>query len=277
MKQYSLEKLDNIDIRIKEILNEKFIDITTSDINIDEKIKLLDDLLNKIHNTRKMINEIKISKDEQIRKYIRNTLPPEILNINILTYKALLMYFRDSFINKKIKLQFRKYEKENKISSEKLRKVFITEEIPLKVYLNNFPHLIGIKRDFLGNSNLTIEYILYEYKLIDDFVNDSTNTDIEKLETFSWIISTLYNPSWIIKKKGIIAENFEADLVFIKSIFYPKNYSKQKKYFYHIVGLDYIKEENFFIIKSQFPIKNKSILKKKFDLEDYEALLFKKY
>jgi hypothetical protein len=146
----------------------------------------------------------------------------------------------------------------------------------LKVYLHNFPHLIGISKNFLGNTNNVIEHIMYDYKLIDDFYNDSqyAKTDLEKLEVFSWIIPTLYNPSWIIDgRTGILAENFNSDIVFIKWIYYPTNYKKNKKYSYHVVGLDYIEKENFFIIKSQFPVKTKNALKKKFSFKE-ESLLF---
>jgi len=111
----------------------------------------------------------------------------------------------------------------------------------------------------------------------DDFKkNNETKTDLEKLQTFSWILSTLYNPFWIIEgKNGIKATNFSADLVFIKRIFYYKYTPKDKRYFnYHIVGLDYIEKNTKFIIKSQFPIKTYKNLTNKFDLK--ENVVFKR-
>lgn len=267
---------DELDSNIKSFLEKELNKIKNlGDISAIEEIVLLDNLLNKISKTREIINETKILKDNKIREYIKNSLPPRILDINLLTYKSLLFYFRDSFINKKIKLNYEKYEEKNNIKDSKIKEFFPTGETALKIYLNNFPHLIGIKNNLFGNSNKTIEYIFYEHKLIDDFLNDNSNTDIEKLETFSWIISTLYNPTWIINKKNILAKNFKSDLVFIKSIYYDENYSGRKKYYYHIVGLNYLKKDNCFIIKSQFPIKNKPILKRKFDLENNEGLVFK--
>jgi len=268
-----IHKSDKI---ISLLLERKFNNIIISNLDEINKIQLLDNLLNQISNSRKIINKIKVTKDGKIKNYIRNTLPPRILNINILTYKALLMYFRDTFINNTISLKYEKYKEKNKLNNKELQHFFPTKETFIKVYLNNFPHLIGIKKDFLGNSNKVIEYIIYEHELIDDFIKDGTNTDIEKLETFSWIISTLYNPTWIINEKAIKAPNFKSDIVFIKRIFYPHNF-KQRKYYYHIVGLSFIKDkENFFVIKSQFPIKNKTIFERKFDLNRSDGLIFKR-
>ena len=225
-----------------------------------------------------MINSIKKEKDTLIREYIYNTKPPKTLTLNLLTYKALLMYFRTSFINKKVILKFDKYKERNSLDNTKLEQFFPGKETLIKVYLTNFPHLIGINKDIFNNSSDSIiEHILYEFKLTDDFHTDSNTakTDLEKLQTFSWIISTLYNPTWIVEESSIIADNFKSDIVFIKSIFYPKNYNGERKYFYHLVGLNYIEKEKFFIIKSQFPLKNKRNLLNKFDLRK-ENLLFKR-
>ena len=241
------------------------------------KLSYLDIILDKVKNTRKIINEIKKEKDGLIKDYISKTKPPNVLGIHKLTYKALLMYFRDTFINSKIELDFTIYKRDNKLDSSKLKEFFPQDKIPLKVYLTNFPHLIGIKREFLGNANKVIEYILYDYELIDDFLKDGAETDIEKLETFSWIKKTLYIPSYIVSKDSIIAENFNSDLVFIKKILYPENYKKRKKYSYHIVGLEYIsrEEEKYFVIKSQFPLKSRKTLCKKINLKDKDNILFK--
>jgi len=245
--------------------------------NQHQEIILLDNLLEKIKDTRKIINKIKKEKDQLIKDYISNTKPPNILGIHKLTYKALLMYFRNTFINHKIELDFSIYERDNKLDSSKLKKFFPQNKMPLKVYLTNFPHLIGIKRDFLGNANKVIEHILYDFELIDDFSKDGAETDIEKLEAFSWIKTTLYTPSFIVNKKSIIAENFSSDLVFIKKILYPTDYNKERKYSYHIVGLEYIEleKEKYFIIKSQFPLQSRRTLIRKIDLENEDNLLFK--
>jgi hypothetical protein len=243
----------------------------------DQEIILLDNLLEKIKDTRQIINKIKKEKDQLIKDYISNTKPPNVLEIHKLTYKAFLMHFRNTFINHKIELDFSIYEKDNKLDSSKLKKFFPQNKMPLKVYLTNFPHLIGIKKNFLGSANKVIEYILYDFELIDDFLKDGTETDIKKLETFSWIKTTLYTPSFIVNKKSIIAENFSSDLVFIKKILYPKNYNKKRKYSYHLVGLEYIEreEEKYFVIKSQFPLKSRDNLIKKIDLENEDNILFK--
>jgi len=246
--------------------------------NQHQKIILQDKLLEKVKETREIINYIKKEKDKLIKKYISNTKPPKILGIHKLTYKALLMYFRDTFINNKIELDFCIYKKDNKLDNSKLEEIFYPYyKIPLKVYLTNFPHLIGIKKNFLGSSNKVIEYILYDYELIDDFLKDGSQTDKEKLETFSWIKKTLYTPSYIINKNSINAQNFTSDLVFIKKILYPDDFTQRRIYSYHIVGLDYIKhhKERYFVIKSQFPVKSKKTLLKKFDLNNEENILFK--
>ena len=269
-------KIHKLDIEISDFLKTSFNNYNKL-FGVD-KIAKLDSLLNCVENTRYIINKIKKIKDEEIKYYIFNVRPPETLNKTLLTYKALLMYFRNSFIEKKISLNITKYIDKNKINNNNLKKFFPLSDMKIKVYLNNFPHLIGIRKGTFGESSKdVIEHILYEHKLIDDFDNDNATTDIAKLESFSWIISTLYNPSWIINKNGIKAENFQADLVFIKSIYYSKDYKGVRKYNYHIVGLDLKIRDNecFFVIKSQFPIKSKSILEKKFDLKKNSSLLFK--
>jgi len=263
--------------KLSLLLKGEFNKVKRKNKNQHQKIIYLDNILDKVKNTRKIINEIKKEKDGLIKDYISKTKPPNVLGIHKLTYKALLMYFRDTFINSKIELDFTIYKQDNKLDNSKLKEFFPQDKMPLKVYLTNFPHLIGIKRNFLGSANKVIEYILYDYELIDDFLKDGAETDIEKLETFSWIKKTLYTPSYIVNKDSIVAENFSSDLVFIKKIFYPQNYTKRRKYSYHIVGLEYIncEEEKYFIIKSQFPLKSRKTLLKKINLEDTNNLLFK--
>ncbi len=274
-----MRKIRQCNKKIADYLKGQYSEITNASCFSDVvKIKKLDSLLDSIKETRGVVNSIKKEKDYLIQQYILDTRPPTSLDINLLTYKALLMYFRNSFITRKIYLDFDKYEQNNELESEDLREFFPSKKTFIKVYLTNFPHLIGIKKDYFGSSNSIIEHILYEHELTDDFIRDATimNTDLEKLETFSWIFSTLYNPTYILNKSGIIADNFQSDIVFIKNIFYPPKWDKEKKYYYHIVGLDYKEEneENFFIIKSQFPVKTKRNLEKKFNLKDKNSIIY---
>ncbi|RXK05388.1 hypothetical protein [Halarcobacter bivalviorum] len=260
---------ENIDLdscSLKELTEN-----TTKD-EIKNTIKYYNEFLDHLDIPRRKMNEIKKDKDKYVKKYIFDTKLINKLDINLLNYKALFFYFKEKFIDKKFTLR----KDEMKIDKSQLRKdlkdtFFNTyfdsdSEMKFKVYHNNFPHLIGIRKpkDSKGNvenhKNVSefMEDIYYDTKLIDDFVEHKV--DSHKLKSFAWIRATLKYPTYIIKGDSIDYQksNFMSDLVFIKRL------PAEVGYTVHIVGVG--KEKNFYSIMSQFPIKTENEFKKKFDI-----------
>jgi len=171
-------QLEILRIKFEECLNQSN-DLLT--------IQALDELLHEANDFRMVLNEIKKHKDILIKDYIKDSKPPKILDINLLTYKALLFAFKDMFLNKTFKIKMDTIlDKSNKEKTKLDKLKDITGNlIKIQVYEQHFPHLIGIRKP--ENDNYFIKNFLmdicYEYPIIDDFIN--TNADIQKLETFS--------------------------------------------------------------------------------------------
>jgi hypothetical protein len=251
--------IENINIDLDSFEHKQII----KDENIENLIIHYDEFLDKLSIPRAKINELKKAKDKIVKEYIYETKAPKTLDINLLNYKALLFYFKDSFMKKTLTLKYEHYK--NDISKlqpskkESLKIYFIEDKVSIKLLHNNFPHLIGIKKPSNTiNHNYIDEFlddIFYETKLLEDY--QSHKGDINKIKTFSWIYTTLRNPTYIVENDAIKKEksNFESDLVFIRKIFHNDSYD------FHIVGLSKIEHQNY-VIKSQFPIKENELYKK---------------
>ena len=233
-------------------------------IDITKEILKYNKLLDKYSIERREINNLKKIKDKLVKEYIFNTKAPQLLSLELLNYKALLFYFKDSFIKKSLKLQYKNYSDKNDLSSlqnikkDNLKSLFNLGDINIKSTYDNFPHLIGIKN--IENSKNFIddflEDIFYETKLLEDFREH--RGDENKIKTFSWIYSTIQNPTMILERDAIKSNSkFRSDLIFVRKIFNSKEYK------YHIVGLG--RFGNDYVIKSQFPINRKLDFYNKFN------------
>ena len=236
--------------------------------SIEVVIKHYDDFLEKLAIPRTKINELKKAKDKFIKLYILDTKAPKTLDIHLLNYKALLFYFKDSFIKKPLSLKLEHYKNDKSELRSSKRDVFesyfVNEKITIKVDFNNFPHLIGIKKT-AGNANDYIdeflEDIFYETKLLEDY--KAHKGDIHKIKTFSWIFATLQNPIYIFDHDAIKKNttNFRSDLIFVRKI------KGNPEYHWHILGLKKREAEGTsFVINSQFPIASDNEFYKKFDI-----------
>lgn len=227
--------------------------------NVEDKIKFYDDLLEKLTIPRAKINELKEKKDNLVKQYINETKAPKSLDIELLNYKALLFYFKDNFIKKPLTLRLTDYQTNGKLQND-FANFFFDGQIKInKVKWVGFPHLIGIKD---VNIDKFLDGIFYEMNLLEDY--KTHKGDVHKIKTFSWVIETLRNPTYVFDIKGIKAKHFKSDLVFIRKI---TGNCDNPKYYWHIVGLG--KEvggtENEFFIRSQFPMQSEKELYRKFD------------
>ncbi len=216
--------------------------MNNSEKSIEDEIRKYDSQLKELAVKRVEINDLKKAKDKLVKQYIIDTKAPKSLNIELLNYKALLFYFKDSFIKRSLILKLADYEKNGKLEANFIN-FFLDKKIELnKIKWINFPHLIGI-----GDKKIDefLDGIFYETNLIEDFKTHKGNVD--KIKTFSWIYATLQNPKYIFDKDGI-KENrkFKSDLIFVRRI------TRNSEYYWHVVGLG--KESNGFFIQSQYPI-----------------------
>ena len=232
--------------------------------NREKEILKYNKLLERYSISRKDINILKRAKDKLVKEYIFNTKIPKILDLELLNYKALLFYFKDSFIRRTLQLKYEHYINKNDLNSlqnikkSTLETIFNSNSISIKSTYDNFPHLIGIKNSENSKNfiNEFLEDIFYETKLLEDFKDHKG--DENKIKTFSWIYSTLQSPTMILERDAIKSNSkFRSDLIFVKKIFNSKEYK------YHIVGLGKI--DNNYVIKSQFPISTEDEFNKKFN------------
>jgi len=239
---------------------ESFIHQVPSDtILIDDVIRHYDSFLDKLSIPRAKINELKKAKDQIVKQYIYATKAPFALDLTLLNYKALLFYFKDSFLKRSLVLKESHYSNDlTKIDS--LRQpnfsnfFAITGELTIKLTHNNFPHLIGIRKPVDSHGNVInhnyidefLDDIFYETKVLEDY--RSHRGDEHKIKTFSWIYATLQNP-WVVFESDAIKtnrSNFDSDLVFVRKIYGSHEYK------YHIVGLKVNDDEA--IIMSQLSV-----------------------
>ena len=158
------------------------------------------------------------------------------------------------------------YEKNAKLE-DSFKIFFSNKQINIRSEFNNFPHLIGIKNELhvSGYIDKFMDGIFYETNLLEDYEKHNSEfhtRDIHKIKTFSWIIETLHNPTYVFEKSAIKKKasiKFKSDLIFARRI---KNCSKYK---WHIVGLKKIGKN--FVIQSNFPIKTNGEFEKKFYLD----------
>lgn len=238
---------------------------------IEDLIKHYDDFLEELAIPRAKINELKKAKDIIVKQYIYETKAPKTLELSLLNYKALLFYFKDSFIKRSLILKFNHYSSNDfsQIQQEKknnLVNYFCNGEINIKLNHNNFPHLIGIRKPLDDNGNIInhnfiedfLDDIFYETKVLEDY--KAHRGDENKIKTFSWIYATLRNPTMILEHDAIKEDhsNFESDLIFVRKLFGSTEYA------YHLVGISRQDQCNYFI-KSQFPIKTERVFNKKFN------------
>ncbi len=216
---------------------------------IEDLIKHYDDFLEELAIPRAKINELKKAKDIIVKQYIYETKAPKTLELSLLNYKALLFYFKDSFIKRSLILKFNHYASNDfsQIQQEKknnLVNYFCNGEINIKLNHNFI-------EDFLDD-------IFYETKVLEDY--KAHRGDENKIKTFSWIYATLRNPTMILEHDAIKEDhsNFESDLIFVRKLFGSTEYA------YHLVGISRQDKCNFFI-KSQFPIKTERVFNKKFN------------
>jgi len=247
----------NINILIEKLTNEKYIQDIIDNFHKE---------LSKYNDQRKLINVLKIKKDEYIKMYISQTKFPEKLEKEYLNYKALLFYFLETFTYSNMTLSEDMYI--NNISKIQLslksnfQKIF-TENKPIKINVNllNFPHLIGYKDyyidngekyDFKSTKNEFLKNILYESNLTNDYSIDGCDTS--KIEAFSWIAKTLHKPLYIFEKEALKISKLKTDLVFVRKKGIDYHYVSLKK---HINSL-----ENEYYINSHHHIHHNEFINK---------------
>ncbi|MFW3357346.1 hypothetical protein [Aliarcobacter butzleri] len=237
--------------------------------SVEKRIEYYICELYKLEVERKKINDLKLEKDDLVKKYINNNKQPNRLNFNLLNYKALLFYFIDKFISDTDNpLSLENYKnlcEENKEFNSLFNdkgKIFINTKY------TNFPHLIGYKEDennpYKDTNKKFIEKIFYETNLIKDFTSHGCKKD--KIETFSWIWTTLNQPIYVLTSKAIKqGSKLEGDVIFVskRSIFKGNN----KEIVYHYVSLLKINsEKNVYVINSHHPLNNHEF-KLQFDID----------
>ncbi|MDM8569447.1 hypothetical protein QUF50_08080 [Thiotrichales bacterium HSG1] len=231
---------------------------------IEDEIRFYNNQLDEFVVQRAKINKLKKAKDKLVKQYIVDTKAPKILDLELLNYKALLFYFKDNFIKTSLTLKFMNYEKDGKLEDCFIG-FFSNGKINIRSEFNNFPHLIGIKNELhiSGYMDEFMDSIFYETSLLEDYEKHNLNykRDIHKIKAFSWIIETLYNPTYVFDKSAIKKKesvNFKSDLIFARMV-------ENCTYNWHIVGLKKLGRN--FVIQSNFPIKTKGEFYGKFNLD----------
>jgi hypothetical protein len=250
----------------KDDINKLMNTLISTNNTLLQNITNIDKELNNHDTIRNKINSLKIEKDSFIKQYIEETKMPDKLNIEYLNYKALLFYFLEHFTYEDMTLKYQDYSNNlSKISLTKRREFqeFFYNSLPIKinVQLSNFPHLIGYKDKYFDQVSQTlinqkstkkefIRNILYESNLTNDYEKDGCHTD--KIEAFSWIISTLKKPIFIFDKDGIKPNsNLKADIIFIRKKSGLYHYVSLKKHLgsteneYYINSHHHMSELNF--------------------------------
>jgi hypothetical protein len=233
--------------------------------------------LAKFEEAIRAINAIREKQDPLLVEYIENIVQPEELDSELITYKALFLYFRKTFIQNRRILKLTSFSKNGARGHQiQILKNFFedTGEIHIDVKDTNFPHLIGYKnslKDEYGqwDKNHNIEFldkVFYEINLIEDYKEH--NCSLSKMKCISWISETLNRPTWVLDKECLTERTkISTDLLFIK-----KAKISNDKFSYHYVSL--IKERpresilNKYIINSHHKIEKSDIIGKnmKFDI-----------
>lgn len=250
---------------------ESFVHQEVSDsITVEDVIRHYNQFLDKLSIPRAKINELKKAKDKIVKEYILSTQAPATLDLQLINYKALLFYFKDSFIKRALSLSCSNYTSNDLSQIQRDRQnnlvnYFCNGALNIKLTHNNFPHLIGIRKPSDSNGNNInhnyidefLDDIFYETKLIEDY--RSHRGDENKIKTFSWIYATLRFPTMILEEDAIRGNrsNFKSDLIFVRKLYGNTEYS------YHIVGVSKQDTCNYFI-QSQFPIKTDREFNSKF-------------
>ena len=233
--------------------------------------------LAKFEKVIRAINSIREKQDPLLVEYIENIVQPEELDSELITYKALFLYFKKTFIQNRRILKLTSFSKNRAKNYQiKIFKDFFEdkEEIHIDVKDTNFPHLIGYKnslKDEYGqwDKSHNIEFldkVFYEINLIEDYKEH--NCSLSKMKCISWISETLNKPTWVLDKECLTKKTkISTDLLFIKKVKISND-----KFSYHYVSL--IKERpkesilNKYIINSHHKIEKSDVIgkNKKFDI-----------
>lgn len=207
------------------------------------------------------VNKKKYKSAQEIINYIKSIKMPLLIDKSQITLLALLDFFQKEYVLKHYILD---------LSELNIDRNLLEQKIKINSKINNFPHLIGVKvlRDKFGNIISRIkpkeflDGVFYQWILLSSY--EGFTLDFEKLEVFSWLEKTLWNPSYILPKAAINTNKtkFSADLIFIRRILFSSKYS------FHIVGLRKEINGNFAFV-SQFAIKKSQHhrIKKMFNLK----------
>lgn len=270
---YSLDSLEDMYKTTKEESTNKLLNtLTKTENTLIQNINSINKELNKHDNIRNTINSLKIKKDTFVKEYIEQTKMPDKLNKEYLNYKALLFYFLEHFTYEDMTLEHTNYSNNlSKITQSKksIFQSFFPNLLPIKinVQLSNFPHLIGYKDKYFDEVSKTwinqkstkkefIRNILYESNLTNDYEKDGCHVD--KIEAFSWIMSTLKRPIFIFDKDGLKSiSNLKADIIFIRKKMGIYHYVSLKKH----IGSN----ENEYYINSHHHMSELDFRKKFYD------------
>lgn len=256
------------DFRIEEDLGKSLLSL----------IKNNEAALAEFEEVIRKINSLREKQDPLLVEYIENTFQPKELNSEIITYKALFLYFKKTFIQNRRILKFNSFSRNGARTRQvEIFKSFFedTKEIHIDVKDTNFPHLIGYKnslKDEYGqwDKSHNIEFldkIFYETNLIEDYKEHDCS--LSKMRCISWISETLNKPTWILDNECLTEKTkVSTDLLFIRKVKKPNN-----KFSYHYVSL--IKERpresllNKYIINSHHKIEKSDIIgiNMKFDVK----------
>lgn len=208
-------------------------------------------------------NHKKYIHSQDIIEYISDTKIPALLDINKITFLALLDYFQKKYVFSNFWLDMDLFLGTRFHIAGK-NKSYISAQ------LTNFPHLIGIKK--LRDSDKKVIHrkkpqefldgVIYQWIVVD--ACGGYEIDMQKLEVFPWIAQTLSNPTYIFPKSAFNKNytRIEADLCFARACLNSDNYS------YHLIFLKYTGSNKFTLV-SQFGLIKKEYfrLKKIFDFE----------
>lgn len=186
----------------------------------------------------------------------------------------MLFYFIDRFISDSDSpLDLIEYS--NKLEEkEDFESLFVNDKIFINTKYTNFPHLIGYKEDVNSPHKKTnkqfLETIFYETNLIKDFPEHGCKRD--KIETFSWIWSTLKKPTYIFLSNAISdSSNLEADVIFVhkKTKIISRTNRKRTYHYVSLVKIDDVK--NTYVINSHHPLTHSDfVLQFDMDKKIYE-------
>jgi len=232
---------------------------------LEENIKQLANQLKKYERERKIINELKEKKDKLIVEYIESISQPDLLDLELINYKALYFFFKKNFIENKKILYLNQYSNDiDKLQKNKKSVFHNAFDSDGRIYLDiketNFPHLIGYKTNNIGDdgnydnskNSKFLNSIYYETSLIEDY--EEHDCKIDKIQRISWIWRTLRKPLFVFDQDGIHNSDLKTDLLFVKKIGGK----------YHYVSLIKLTKssKNKYVINSHHSIKNESFRSK---------------